>query len=93
MLPQIGAAISLDYSQKKLLAMCRTDGHLSIPRLIYAAVTENRPISDISHDVDSLADLGVQGPQPDDLYLGLRWLDIVSFDDSSEARENITPSG
>lgn len=76
---EVELALGLKYEERSLLEAVPSSGTFSMPRLIVKTATSNVTLAQLAATLEKLAVFGVQGPRPDDRYLGVTWSDAVAM--------------
>ena len=74
---QVGHALALSYKEAELLRATPRSGRFSVAHVLTAAASEDRSIGEIIQRIAQLSFAGVDGPTKEELYLGVRWGDVV----------------
>lgn len=74
---EIDLAAKLGYQEAQLLDSAPEAGLFTIPRMLAKAATSELTLQELSAMLEKLAPFGIEGPRPDDSYLGIDWSDIL----------------
>ena len=74
---EVDRALDLPYAETELLRTAPPSGHFSVADVLVAAASKDQSVGEVVRRIAQLSTLGVSGPSEEELYLGVRWGDVI----------------